>query len=147
MSGLTPERVAEFETVLRRVQAWVGAHPDIHAIALAGSWAAGRARMDSDVDLVVLCDDPDRFEHAVDWVSQAVPGSGRVTRTAWWGPLLERRIALASGLEVEFGFVTDAWAAVDPIDHGTARVVRDGFHVLYDPSGLLGRVTRYLAVE
>jgi hypothetical protein len=33
-----------------------------------------------------------------------------------------------------------AWAATDPVDPGTRRVVRDGMSILYDPGGLLERL-------
>ncbi len=58
-------------------------------------------------------------------------------RTQAWGPLTERRVQLASGLVVEWGFAPRSWADVAPLDDGTARVVADGFAVLYDPFGLL----------
>src|SRR5690606_1092785 len=39
--------------------------------------------------------------------------------------------------EVELGLADPAWAATDPVDPGTARVVGDGFLVLHDPAGAL----------
>lgn len=35
------------------------------------------------------------------------------------------------------------WAA-EPVDDGTARVVRDGFRVLHDPVGVLSRLLTQL---
>lgn len=63
-------------------------------------------------------------------------------RTRRWGPLAERRVALPSGLEIEFGFVPPGWASVDPVDPGTARVVADGCSPVHDP---LGAFTRLIA--
>jgi hypothetical protein len=54
--------------------------------------------------------------------------------------LLERRVRLASGLDVEFGFVASSWAAIDPLDEGTAGVVERGMRALYDPNGVVSRL-------
>ena len=54
--------------------------------------------------------------------------------------MTERRFALPSGLEVEFGVAPPSWAATDPVDEGTRRVVTDGALVLYDPKGILARL-------
>ena len=64
-------------------------------------------------------------------------GSERLVRTLQWGDITERRFALASGLEVEFGIGLPAWAAIDPVDPGTQRVVIEGMRILHDPDGLL----------
>ena len=53
------------------------------------------------------------------------------------GTVTERRFALPSGLEVELGVAPPSWAATDPVDEGTRRVVADGVSVIYDPEGLL----------
>jgi len=45
-----------------------------------------------------------------------------------------------SGLEVEFGFAPPSWAAADPLDPGTAGVVRNGCQPLVDRKGLLDRL-------
>ncbi len=61
----------------------------------------------------------------------------RLIRDQLWGPLRERRVRLRSGLQVELGVVTPAWAAL-PLNPGTARVLGDGCRILHDPEGLLG---------
>ena len=142
-ASVTPARVAEVEDVITRVQAWAARSPDV-AVGLAGSWARRAARMHSDADLVVLCADPHRFERATDWIGDALGQDAPVIRTQWWGILLERRVVLPSGLDVEFGFAAPSWADVDPVDPGTARVVSDGFRSLYDPTGILGKLTEAL---
>ncbi|MFJ9286661.1 hypothetical protein ACIRPE_28475, partial [Kitasatospora aureofaciens] len=49
----------------------------------------------------------------------------------------ERRHSTDSGLEVEVGIGSPAWAKTDPVDPGTRRVVTDGARVLHDPAGIL----------
>jgi hypothetical protein len=53
------------------------------------------------------------------------------------GAVIERRLALASGLEVELGIGSPSWAATEPVDPGTRKVVIDWMRALYDPEDLL----------
>jgi hypothetical protein len=36
--------------------------------------------------------------------------------------------------------VPPTWAATDPVEGGTRRVVTDGMSIVYDPEGLLARL-------
>ena len=67
----------------------------------------------------------------------ALFGSAELIATRQWGPLTERRVALPSGPEIEFGVVPQSWADIDPPDPGTVRVVHDGLQIIYSPDGLL----------
>jgi hypothetical protein len=101
--------------------------------------------MTSDIDLVVLTDDRDSYLTGTDWIEPAAGQAGRIVRTQAWGPVMERRVELPSGFLVEFGFAPTEWACVDPLDPENARVVADGFEVLYDPDELLHRLVLAVA--
>lgn len=131
---LTTQRIAEVEGVLRAVAAWAAAQPDVCGLALVGSWARGDASMGSDVDLIMLSDDITRFTERDGWWSFL--GDAKVVRTQAWGNVVERRLRLASAVEVEFGIAPRAWTQV-PLDAGTRRVLSDGVLSLHDPEGLL----------
>jgi len=131
-----PERRREVELVLQRAQVWASARTDVAAVALVGSWARGEEGPGSDVDLVVLTDDPGAYTEHEDWIDELAPGATLV-RTADWAAIVERRLRLPSGLEVEIGLGRPSWAATAPVDPGTLRVVRDGLQALYDPARLL----------
>jgi hypothetical protein len=132
----SPGRRREVDDILGHAAAWGAERADIVAIALVGSWARGTERPDSDVDLVVLTDDPSAYTERDDWVETLAPGA-ELVRTGDWQAIVERRIRLPSGLEVEVGVGRPAWAATSPVDPGTRRVVRDGMNALYDPRDLL----------
>jgi hypothetical protein len=117
------------------VTEWANAQNDVSALALVGSYAYDRPRMGSDVDLVLLTDNPDRHSVGIDWVVSFDPRADLI-RDQQWGPLRERRVRLRSGLEVEVGVAPTTWAAL-PLDSGTEKVLRDGCRVLYDPEGIL----------
>ena len=130
--GPEPARV---ERVLERAVAWARQQPDIRGLALVGSWARGTARAGSDVDLVVLTSRPGRYLADDHWT--AALGDAEVVHTHAWGVLTERRLLLDGDLEVEVGITEPAWAATDPVDPGTRRVVTDGLRILHDPDGRL----------
>lgn len=132
---VTPERAAEYHGVVRSVTAWADGQHDITGLAAVGSWARSEPRMDSDLDLVVLTADKQRYLADDRWVLGAVGQQAELVRTQDWGPVTERRVALQSGFEIEFGFVASTWANTEPLDAGTANVVRDGCLPLHDPSG------------
>ena len=121
---------------LEAVRRWAPALAGVKAVALAGSHASGRARADSDVDLVVLCDDPGRLLSDRAWLGEF--GEPAAVSVEDWGAITSLRVSYAGGLEVEWGLGRPSWAATAPLDAGTARVVAGGFRPLFDPDGLLG---------
>jgi hypothetical protein len=138
-AGLAVER-APIEQLLSQVTAWAHQRPDIRGVALVGSWARGAVRPDSDVDLVVLTTCPDRYLTQDDW--PAALGATQILRTQAWGKLTERRLLLPGDLELEVGLVRPAWAATDPVDPGTPRVVADGMRILHDPDRKLAALAK-----
>jgi uncharacterized protein len=137
---VTDERAGEYLEVKRSVVLWARRRADIVGVALVGSWARSQAQMDSDIDFVLLTPSKDHYVVKDEWAAEAVSQSADIIRTEEWGPLTERRVRLPSGLDVEFGFAPPSWAATDPVDPGTARVVRHGCIPLLDPAGLLVRL-------
>ena len=129
-------RTREVEALLEHTGAWAAERPDIAAVALVGSWARGAQGPGSDVDLVVLTSDPSAYTEREDWILGLAPGA-ELARTEDWVAIVERRLRLPTGLEVEVGIGEPSWAAASPVDPGTLRVVRDGLRVLYDRDGLL----------
>lgn len=130
-----PDRVA---SILDRVTDWAKSRPDVRGLALAGSRARGQAREDSDIDLLLLTGDPNRFRDPawladLDW-----------PRARWsdeeYGAVWSRRIWLNAEAEIKLSFAYLAWADVSPIDPGTRKVFSDGFRIVYDPDGLFERL-------
>ena len=124
------------ESLLERAASWASTRGVVAALALVGSRVRGAARADSDVDLVLLTVDPPAYVEHEDWIQALAPGA-ELVRTGEWGAIVERRLRLPSGLEIEVGIGRPSWARVTPVDPGTRRVVRDGMRPLYDPRGML----------
>jgi predicted nucleotidyltransferase len=140
VSELGDEREREAARVCNAAAEWAGEDPSIRAVGLAGSYARGGARADSDVDLVVLADDPRRLLEGDEWHDRF--GDVELVRREQFGLLVERRLRLPSGLEIEVGIVPISWAATDPVDPGTHRVVREGFRILFERDRLLTVLVR-----
>ncbi|MCI4062597.1 nucleotidyltransferase domain-containing protein [Micromonospora sp. R77] len=130
---VTAERSEEVRSVIDLVASWATGREDVDGVLVVGSWARGAARMDSDVDIVLLTDNPGHAEPS-GWTDLL---GGDVIRLAQWGALREVRLRRPSGLEVELGFVPLSWADTDPVEPGTRRVVSDGHCVVRDPAGRL----------
>lgn len=137
---VTEERRAEYRRVRVAVVGWAESRPDVRAVAIVGSWARDEATTDSDLDVVVMTDEKFNYVDSQDWIEAAVTEAAPVVRHTEWGPLSERRVRLDSGFEVEFGFVPLSWASTDPVDPGTADVVRNGCAALYDPDGIVAEL-------
>lgn len=124
----------EIAKFLQSAVAWAENESGIVAIALVGSHARSEARLDSDVDLMVLAPDPSAYLENPTWLELFGVVASRETED--WGAVTSLRAFYEGGLEVEFGLSTPAWADI-PVDAGTRRVVSDGIRVLYDPGGIL----------
>jgi len=131
---MLPVKVSTF---IELFSSWARTQSDIEAVALVGSYAREAAVEDSDVDLVILTADPDRFLHDRSWI--AVFGKVARYQNEDYGRVTSVRVFYGNALEVEFGFTTPAWAK-SPIDEGTKRVVLGGIKVLHDPQGSIARM-------
>jgi hypothetical protein len=136
MSARLKGRRLRAEAAVDGITAWAQLQADVHGLALVGSYAYGRPRMASDVDIILVTADTKRYVSGVEWAG-SIDRRPRLIRCQEWGSLTERRARLSSGLVVELGVVTRGWLSA-PLDPGTARVLRDGCRVLHDPENLFG---------
>jgi hypothetical protein len=123
------------ERLIRDMTVWAHSNDKVGALVLVGSYAQGAERMASDVDLVVLSEDPASLANT-SWFQRVRPGA-RLIRTETWGPVQKRRFRLKDGLIVELGIAPSSWATV-PLDASTRRVLSDGHRVLYDTGLMTG---------
>jgi len=129
---VTQDRLREVSEVMTSAAEWAKREPEICGIAVVGSWARMTAGMESDIDLVVLTGDAERYLEHDDWFGTFAAVD--VVRREQWGPYLsEVRLRRASGLEIEVGITRLTWANTDPVDPGTRRVVTDGMRIVHDP--------------
>lgn len=125
--------------VLDAVRSWAQDERGVVAVALVGSYARGDPGPASDVDLVVVVDDVDRWVNAPEWVSAF--GVVEQIQREDWGMVQSLRVHYQDGPQIEFGLTTPDWT-MPPIDPGTASVIDSGFVILFDPAGLLADAAR-----
>ena len=94
------------------------------------------------MDLLIVTSAPRRYVEDHEWVTAF--GSPETIALEEWGAVRSLRVRFARGPEVELGVTTPEWLGTDPVDPGTAGVVRDGFRILFDRDGLLGRLVSHL---
>ena len=118
----------DIEPFLARLLQWALQRPDIGAIALVGSHARGQARPDSDIDLLILVENPKALLQDTGWVcAMGLPLRQEVED---WGNVTSLRIWYAAGQEVEYGLTGLDWGS-DPADEGAQRVIAGGMRILH----------------
>ena len=115
---------------------WARKQSRILCIGLCGSHANGTARPDSDIDLVLVCENPIQFLGDKQWLSDF--GSYTSLALEDYGRVQSLRVHYTNNIEVEFGITGTDWIAL-PLDDDTKRVMQGGFKALYDPSERLGK--------
>ncbi|WP_407539945.1 nucleotidyltransferase domain-containing protein [Deinococcus radiomollis] len=132
------------ERLLTDVAAWASMHTDIQGVLLVGSYARGTARPDSDVDLMILTENPEVFRTDETWMQELDWSGWRAPLLSWrdeqYGPVWSRHVLLQDASDVEFSFGLPDWANIDPLDTGTLNVVRTGARIVTDPRRLLARL-------
>ena len=113
---------------------WSKRRKDIRAVALVGSYAREAATEVSDVDLVIIAENPQEYLTSTEWAR--VFGVVITKEVENYGKLSSLRVWYESGLEIEYGFSTREWAKT-PLDKGTKRVITDGMRVLFEKEVLL----------
>jgi predicted nucleotidyltransferase len=126
--------MAGIEEFLKRAAEWAQSEIRVDALLLVGSHARGGATASSDVDLVILTESRAPLLRERGWAI----AFGTVERLVEedWGAVRSLRVRYANGLEVEFGLAGPDWLA-EPLDPGTAEVVRRGYRLLFDRRGSL----------
>ena len=123
----------EIDNFLEKVRKWADTQKDIKAILLVGSYARGQAHDDSDIDLVLLTNEPDKYlnDHSF---AETIGGISKIEKE-FWGRVTSLRIWYKDSFEVELGITTPDWITENPLDAGTLRTITDGAKVVMDKIG------------
>lgn len=130
------KRIEQIRGFLDAFVTWASDQPDVQGIALVGSYARGAPRDDSDIDLVILTEQPKTYLDDIKWAERF--GGVEKHQTEDYGKLTSARVWYQNGVEVEYGFTTPDWAAI-PLDAGTREVILAGIIVLFERGDLLSR--------
>ena len=121
------------EAFRETVRVWAAAQADVVAVLLVGSYARSRQNEGSDVDLVVVLEDPvPRLQSPV-WTSHF--GEVLGIRRGDYGPVQSLFVTYRVGPEVELGLTGRVWLDLARHDAETRSILQRGAQVWYDPSG------------
>jgi len=86
------------------------------------------------IDLVLLVSEPQVFRRDAHWLTDIGWAEGQPVHwhDADYGVAWSRHVGLQPAREIEFTCCSPSWAAIDPVDPGTAGVVSNGCRVLLD---------------
>jgi predicted nucleotidyltransferase len=133
--------MSSFNKFIEELKNWASHNLNITAIGLVGSHASGKEKPDSDIDLIILCTDPDIFINSIEWIAQF--GAYKERKLEDWGAIKAVRVYFDFS-EVEFNFGTPSWANSNPLDEGTRKVVQGGLQAIYDPDKILSPLSKAL---
>ena len=122
--------------LVKAVTSWAAGRADVVSVALVGSRARGDARLDSDVDFVIVCARPELYLQELTWISRF--GVARAVSIEDWGNVQSVRAFYSGGPEAEYGITSTEWVSF-PLDEGTVTVLQNGVIVLLDRDGSLTR--------
>jgi len=115
--------------LLKEIKNWARKNNDLDSLLLAGSYARDKAHQDSDIDLVLIFNDPKKYVNNLDWIKEF--SEIEKYEIEYWGRVTSIRTWYKNGMEVEFGITSAEWAEI-PVDSGTFRVVSDGSKIMVD---------------
>jgi predicted nucleotidyltransferase len=144
-------RTIEAEALTAAVANWARTRDDIRAMALAGSWARGNPRRESDLDLLLLSDRAAFYRRRRNWLRAIDFGEAgfrvRSSAGAAYGVAWSLHLRLRPAADVELTFADCAWAGTNPVDAGTRAVVTDGLRIVRDIDGMLARLVAAVGPE
>jgi len=113
---------------------WATKRKDIRAAALVGSYAREELDKDTDVDLVIITDTPQKYITDTKWTR--VFGKPITKKVEEYEKLTSLRIWYENGLEIEYGFTTREWTKTLK-GNELKQIKEDGLRVLFEKEVLL----------
>ncbi len=132
----------EPDELIAKVVEWSQRDQRVSAAAVCGSHARGDAKSGSDVDFCILTAAPASLLDERSWIRELGDDARIVGPVEDYNLVQSIRVFYGS-TEAEFGVTDAAWALL-PIDEQTARVIRDGLRILYDPEGALAMAVEHV---
>jgi aminoglycoside 6-adenylyltransferase len=137
------------EPFLEQVAEWARDRSDVRAAFVVGSQARTEVPADelSDVDLVLVVDDPALYTESASWLETFGTPLLTFLEPTPVGGLVERRVLFEFGLEVDFSLVPAAALKALLADADALGVFARGYRILHDEVGLNEHFARATDVE
>jgi aminoglycoside 6-adenylyltransferase len=139
-----------YESIEQRFVVWAWTRDDIRAGVVVGTRARADQPLDewTDVDIVVLANDPEQYLSSTDWLAEVGSPWFSFVAPTEVGDGLQRRVIFDGALVVDFILVPTT--IVDDIEQygmpaEIAAVLRRGVRILFDKDGVANRLQAPLA--
>jgi aminoglycoside 6-adenylyltransferase len=132
------------ELIAAQVADWAREREDVRAAVVVGSQARADTPADrfSDLDVILLVDDPEPYAEDAGWVAEfGAPALTFLEDTAM-GEQRERRVLYETGEDVDFPLIPVARVEYMEQSPNATRVLARGYRVLYDEIGVAERLAR-----
>lgn len=139
--GRKTQKLDKADLLFEKFKEWSERQKNIKGVAVVGSYARGDYHSTSDIDLVIISTNKDP---AISMIKSDFHYSSiKSCSLEEWGILTSLRVFYDSGLEVEYGVVTDQWI-IEPLDEGTKNVVKNGFKIITEKENTFYSIKKYL---
>ncbi len=129
------------EKLIELTEGLVESTDDLRALGVGGSWSRGNPRPDSDLDLIIIAQNPNMWRRHQHWVRELpfkrFGFSYYDHHTATYGVVWSAHIELKPDAKLELALASKSWTSLDPIDPGTRHVLTDAFKIIVDKDHLL----------
>ena len=142
MAIVEADSVTEFEELTERFTAWAQQHDDVRGLAVFGS----RARPDgpndewSDLDLIVIATDPERYLRDETWLAEVARPWVTLVHDAPIPGIEVRQVLFEGALDSDIVFLPPSVIGDYAADEDMAAVFAQGFRPLVDRDGELAAV-------
>jgi aminoglycoside 6-adenylyltransferase len=129
---------------IARLRSWAEEHADVRGVVLVGSQARDDLGADewSDVDVVIVSTDAERYLATADWLEEFGPFEISVVEGTAVGDYFERRVLFTSSLDVDFTVLTPSLLDTAMTIPEVAEFRRRGFRILVDKDNTITRTER-----
>ena len=125
-----------FTKLKKELLKFSSSNDDIVAVFLVGSYARNTYKNDSDVDIIIVTSDQNKYVSDTVWTHFF--GIIKKIDVEYYGWVTAFRVFYES-LEVEFGIAPLKWIQM-PLDAGTKQVLYDGYKVIYEKENILEKI-------
>lgn len=133
-------KIMDAKQFLEEFTKWATGQSEISGVLLVGSYARNTARLDSDIDLVIITSKPETYLENNGWIDSF--GKVKEIINEDYKTVQVKRVFYKNSLEVEFGITTSEWATVDSVDEGTEKVIKNGAKILLDKERILEKLLK-----
>ncbi|WP_210367275.1 aminoglycoside 6-adenylyltransferase [Bacillus sp. REN3] len=127
-----------FEDLVSRFVSWAQEQEEIEAAIIIGSRARSELPADewSDLDIIVLTGQPEKYIYSEEWLEEIHPYSITFLEKTTIGDGIERRVMFDPYLDVDFALLSPDDFSHQIKDEEVQQLFKKGYRILFDKTGV-----------